>query len=696
MADTEPEAAPNWRIPKACQECRQRKIKCSGENPCKTCRLRRTPCLYREVVRQRKKKHETVRASRFGEGPSDGPSASRPEPGQSGLHREEPPLGFNNSVSATHMTSPSNKVQLYYGSTSHFALMHEIYRDLTSHPAVHPEQGPHGRVEEASAGLDMLSFRTIFFGIPADPHKDSSRGLGGVDSQVMFLSYELASLFLDSFLATLYGLLPVWPTEVFRRRLKQLYGPRPTSSTETHHSVLLMALALGALVSEHHAWGDVLYERVKASCNVLDDTVNIQTVQLFMFMAHFQNEVGRPNSCYLHLGAAARKAISAGLHKESPHGNGDSAECAEERRRTFWYLYIYENWICFHLGRPSSLSRRDVGIPTPQDPFCLALLNLSEAMCRSADELYGRHHESLLQMWRIAKSIWDDLRAFDSKMQRALGFGLDKRPQPGSVGVQQTMCITLYYHTILLTFRPFLIFRGRWNQDKTQASEGVKTKREIPDWLNQACGYALSAACRTIHFLCESYTANELVRAIRYHSYFLSSSCFALIFDLIHGQDLAASHLPWIHATLKALKSMCPADAVQASIRAIETIFRQLDPAYEWGTQTQNDQRNPSYTFDQAPSAAMTRSYGVAPTQHNNDSRSTMSNPGAGPDPLLYDFQGNSLDQGMHMPATTGSTGTGEDLLDFTLSDMGWDFDFSTMDLETFCSINSVFDVPIA
>ncbi|KAL4815036.1 hypothetical protein BDW67DRAFT_191714 [Aspergillus spinulosporus] len=681
MTDTEPGPAPNWRIPKACQECRQRKIKCSGENPCKTCRLRRTPCLYREVIRQRRRKHETTRAgNRSGEGLSDGPSSSRREPGQSGLHREELPLGFNNSVSATHMTSPSNKIQLYYGSTSHFALMHEIYRDLTSNPAVRSEQGPHGRVEEASAGLDMLSFRTIFFGIPADPHKDSSRGLSGVDSQVMFLSYELASLFLDSFLATLYGLLPVWPTEVFRRRLKQLYGPRPTSSAETHHSVLLMALALGALVSEHHAWGDVLYERVKASCNVLDDT----------------NEVGRPNSCYLHLGAAARKAISAGLHKESPHGNGDSAECAEERRRTFWYLYIYENWICFHLGRPSSLSRRDVGIPTPQDPFCLALLNLSAAMCRSADELYGRHHESLLQMWRIAKSIWDDLRVFDSKMQRALGFGLDKRPQPGSVGVQQTMCITLYYHTILLTFRPFLIFRGRWNQNRTQASEEVKTKREIPDWLNQACGYALSAACRTIHFLCESYTANELVRAIRYHSYFLSSSCFALIFDLIHGKDLAASHLPWIHATLKALKSMSPADAVEASIRAIETILKQLDPAYGWGTQTQTEPRNPSYTFNQAHDAAITRSYDVGSTQRNHHSPSSMSNPGAGPDPLLYDFQGNSLDQGMHMPATTGSAGTGEDLLDFTLSDMGWDFDFSTMDLETFCSINSVFGVPMA
>ncbi|RDW86969.1 Zn(II)2Cys6 transcription factor [Aspergillus mulundensis] len=646
MADAESETTPKWRLPKACEECRTRKIKCSGENPCKTCRMRRTPCLYREVVRQRKKKHESIRGSnRTEERLEDGLSASRPESGQPGLHREEPPLSFNNSVSATHMTSSSNKVQLYYGSTSHFSLMHEIYRDLTSHPAGHPEQGPHGRVEEAGAGLDMLSFRTIFFGIPADPHKDPSRGSSGVDPHVMFLSYELASLFLDAFLSTLYGLLPVWPTEVFRQRLKQLYGPRAASNTETYHSVFMMALALGALVSEHHAWGDILYERVKASCNVLDDTVNLQTVQLFMFMISFL-------SCSLRLALTSARPLSERGGEAKLVLSSFGRCCAKGNLRC---------WICFHLGRPSSLSRRDVGIPTPQDPFCLALLNLSEAMVRSADELYGRHHESLLQMWRIAKSIWDDVRPFDSKMKRALGFGLDKRPQPGGVGVQQTMCITLYYHTILLTFRPFLIFRGRWNQGRTQAPEEAKTKREIPDWLNQACG-----------------------------------SCFALIFDLIHGQDLAASHLPWIYATLKALKSMYPADAVDASIRAIQTILKQLDPSYEWGPPTQTEPRNPPYAFNQnhAPST-IPRPYGAPPMQHHH-SPSTLTTPLPQPDPLLYDFQGNSLDQGMHMPSTTGSTGTGEDLLDFTLSDMGWDFDFSTMDLETFCSLNSVFDVPMA
>ena len=183
------------------------------------------------------------------------------------------------------MTSPSNKVQLYYGSTSHFALMHEIYRDLTPHQTGQPDHGPHGRVEEAGAGLDMLSFHTIFFGIPAHPHKDSTRGPNGSDPNIMFLSYDLARRFLDAFLSTLYGLLPIWPAEQFARRLGQIYGPQPPSRTDKHQCILIMALALGSLITEeNHAWGDVLYEQVKASCSVFDDTVNIQTVQLFMFM----------------------------------------------------------------------------------------------------------------------------------------------------------------------------------------------------------------------------------------------------------------------------------------------------------------------------------------------------------------------------------------------------------------------------
>lgn len=61
----------------------------------------------------------------------------------------------------------------------------------------------------------------------------------------------------------------------------------------------------------------------------------------------------------------------------------------------------------------------------------------------------------------------------------------------------------------------------------------------------------------------------------------------------------------------------------------------------------------------------------------------TLTDPMATGLPMLSDFQGNSLQDDIH-PASVGS----EELLDLTMSDMGWDIDFSTMDLEAFFSIN--------
>jgi hypothetical protein len=144
-------------------------------------------------------------------------------------------------------------------------------------------------------------------------------------------------------------------------------------------------------------------------------------------------------------------------------------------------------------------------------------MHLTNVMARSANEIYGRPHDSLLQMWKLARSISEDLRCYDEKMKLALGFGLDKCPQPGDVGVRQAILITLYYHTILLTFRPFLIFRGRWQRDTKKSSSETgpnTTKRptEMPAWLNEACDHAVHAACRTLHHLCEAAIVNEFVR----------------------------------------------------------------------------------------------------------------------------------------------------------------------------------------
>ncbi|KAE8354608.1 hypothetical protein BDV28DRAFT_146976 [Aspergillus coremiiformis] len=686
-ANTHTPLLTGWRISKACQECRKRKIKCNGSNPCKTCHLRNTSCIYRDIVRQRKRKRPAPRESDGFD--SDGATRSEYGPG---LPPRRNPSGrnytINNSVSATHVASPSCKVQLYYGSTSHFALLHEIYRGLVSKQTPGSEK-PQGEVEEARASLDMFSFRRIFFGTP-DETQESMKGSKGMDIPVMFLPRELANGFLRRFLSSLYNLVPFRSKESYERQLGDLYNPAPGARVDTWgHCMLLLALALGALGTEHYHWGDMLVTAHDKS----NPIVSCDTASLTSSYAHYQTEQGRPNSTFLHLGTASRKALSAGLHKEAPNQGGELTDSVEERRITFWALYFYETWFCFHLGRPCSLLLRDVGIELPENPFLRALSYVSKVIARLADEMFGHHHDSLLQMWRIARSITEEFRTYESQMQQAIGVGLDTCPQQGSLGVRQTILTTIYYHTLLLTFRPFLIFRGRWQQDmKCPSQHGGNRPTEVPTWLNEACNKALGAACKTIQFLSEAAAANELVRELRYHGYFLGSAAFAIIYDLMHGDNLASTHLPWIYVALQSLSTMRPGDPIESTMVAIQTVLRKLNPSYEWirpkdlpltvehsGTARfySTDIPNPQSHLIAEPSLV------EAPPRHF---------PAGTSQPILFDFQKNPLPAGLNPPS--GSVGSGEDLLDLTLSDMGWDFDFSTMDLETFFSIHPNGETP--
>ena len=43
-------------------------------------------------------------------------------------------------------------------------------------------------------------------------------------------------------------------------------------------------MASASLGTDHFAWGDVLFERVKASLAAFDDVVNLQTIQISLLM----------------------------------------------------------------------------------------------------------------------------------------------------------------------------------------------------------------------------------------------------------------------------------------------------------------------------------------------------------------------------------------------------------------------------
>lgn len=78
------------------------------------------------------------------------------------------------------------------------------------------------------------------------------------------------------------------------------------------------------------------------------------------------------------------------------------------------------------------------------------------------------------------------------------------------------MASIVYYHTVLLTYRPFLIFRNHWQRGMEMprnASAGAsKHPKEIPAWLNEACNHVLMAARKSIHHLYEASYVNDYVK----------------------------------------------------------------------------------------------------------------------------------------------------------------------------------------
>lgn len=93
---------------------------------------------------------------------------------------------------------------------------------------------------------------------------------------------------------------------------------------------------------------------------------------------------------------------------------------------------------------------------------------------------------------------------------------------------------------MLLTFRPFLVFRGHWQRERNialnQSTTNVTNRpRETPSWLNEACNHAITAAQRTLHHLCEASRVNNLVLVNRPHVVIKAST-----------NNLIGIAIPWV------------------------------------------------------------------------------------------------------------------------------------------------------
>lgn len=134
-------------------------------------------------------------------------------------------------------------------------------------------------------------------------------------------------------------------------------------------------------------------------------------------------------------------------------------------------------------------------------------------------------------------------------------------------------------------------------------------------------------------------------------------------------------------------------DPIASTISAMQTVLRNINPSYEWAPLLATTGDN----F--APPRGTPVQQGFTPDRSH---QSQLNNPAIPQNPSLGMRSGILTSpwnlphvEKLENPETGASAGSGDDLLDFTQSDMGWNFDFSTMDLDAFFSIHQSNNAPV-
>lgn len=611
--------------PKACEPCRRRKIRCDGKKPCAKCEKNPADCTYRlrtRVRRSASELREIQRAAAAAAADASGTASSTPAAAtvgvagpasvtgarNDGLPRTQsplppapplrtadpsllPPSAFNKakvvpenappkpdsaysnvyqSVTAVHDHDsglPENS-RLFYGPASQFAFLQQVHRGIISSGGSHGQQ--EREVQEGGPGLDLFLQRIFFFGTAS--RVDISSILRPASTIFPEVPLPQAKMFLEKFKAWTARHIPFFTDEELDKMLRNLYsgedGPARPSQTK---ALTLAILACGALATPHTDTAEILLTRAKYEATLFSDTVSLQMIQFAMLLSNYHLDMGRPNLVYLSIGTACRKAFALGLHRESANSLTRS-EDVEKYRKTLWSLYSMESWFSMMVGRESSLKMYNISSPFPEgQPLLVGMSRLAEIAERTSHMIYTQRYDSLRKLYTSAEAIHAQLRDFAD--QHGIGSAVEHSQQAAAVSNQSPASLilhNLYYHTILLTFRPFLVAERALAA--SPEGQGVGSM-----WLRQACRTAIDAAQDGILYAHTQIKKHEECRTSRYNGFFFESNSAVLFFDILRHPSKYPYNVEYVHMALQSLDSMMNDEPVTNARNSIRQILRVVE-----------------------------------------------------------------------------------------------------------------------
>ncbi|KAF2875493.1 fungal-specific transcription factor domain-containing protein [Massariosphaeria phaeospora] len=399
------------RVTRACDECRRKKIKCDGQQPCTHCTVYSYECTfdqpsnrrrnaapqYVEALETQLKRAKSILQVLFPTLDLNDPSIDAhlhngifPQPSIGALHPQQPPhdlrMPHRREVLAREdfpdshlesMVKATGNLDLdeegnweYHGTSSGMSFIKRLQQQFGDIIAPSAASSPFIKYRPMSQAFDS----------PSSSHHSSADQSTVLPSGTSLPPKEKARILCDNALNDAGALLRAVHLPTFYKCLDRVYEIplEYYEDSETSFLPLLYAvLALGTLSRKETASETIDYESTieegikyfQVSRQLLDIAVcrDLTSLQAIVFMIQFLQSSAKLSTCYSYIGLALRSALRMGLHRSSTIDFSPIE--AETRKRVFWVIRKMDIYVSAMLGLPTSVQDEDFdqSLPTECD-----------------------------------------------------------------------------------------------------------------------------------------------------------------------------------------------------------------------------------------------------------------------------------------------------------------------------------------
>ncbi|KAJ5943488.1 hypothetical protein N7516_003656 [Penicillium verrucosum] len=534
----------NPRSTNACETCRRRKVKCSGDKPCRACVKHNWECTFGHSGRRRfseaQVKHllEKVRTyeEQLGSQPVGGPASSLPSP----VAPDETP--GHQSAQRSSLTpgnrEPPNQSQdelLYPDNDPAISPA----TDLTSGPAF--ESQVRSLLDKSHSIDRSFHGSTSNFQYRADrlPQWTSVKELVDNVAGVSFPSLEESQHLLDQFLFYLGVSQHFFDPRSFSDDLMLLFQSPETRQQQINSpwfTEYLLVMAMAKLMDVKHPTSrtpgaDLFAEALKRLPPLHHmGGEGVVAVEILTLITTYLQWCDRKHDAYLYIGLALRLAIALGCNLREADQRCLPSQSAH-RLRLWWTVYMLDRRLSSGLGLAAGADERQLRTELPrnamgfQSPIALAInVRIARVTDDIMSTLYGNKSITQLELVRKIQQILQELHDTGRSFPKSLTLDFNRPLQ--SVTRTGASLYLMLFQAIILCTRPILLQRARF---RVQSQQQPQSPDPAPSMLLRLCDTCDEAATRSLAIL-ESLRRQQTIPR---YGFFDLDAAFSAAFVLV-------------------------------------------------------------------------------------------------------------------------------------------------------------------